>query len=351
MIAPFRPYRAEQPWLPFSEVLLDWDEDFHQLMLCDHVRMVAYESAIRAQVKPGDVVVDLGTGTGILALWALEAGAATVYGIDLDARVLDLATQHLRARGFGERFVPINSISYDVALPQRADVLISEIMGNVGDNEDFQPILADALERLLKPGGLAIPSSVETYVVPVDAARAHRSIRDGEIATLSARYDLARLLADKRIRSPFNLYYDTIVPADRHLSTERRVQDYGGTWRQPSEYARALEFGVDRPGELTGFKGFFRARLSPQIVLDISSGDIDGRKSSDSWKHCFFPIERPIAVGPGDTIQLRFERHYPEGQAPFRQFYSWQGHVTGPDRGGRAFGQSMDETRLGPASH
>ena len=354
MIEPFKPYAPEQPWLPFSEVLLDWDDDFHQLMLCDHIRMVAYENAIRSLVRPGQVVVDLGTGTGILALWALQAGAERVYGIDLDAGVLELAAQRMHAHGFTDRFIAVNKLSYDVVLPEPADVLISEIMGNVGDNEDFQPILQDAIARLLKPGGIAIPSAVDTFIVPVEAMRTHQAIRNGAVATLNSRYQFQQLLRQKNICNPFNLYYDTIIPQRQHLANVLKVKRYGGDWHQTPQYRRTLEFHVKKTGTLTGFKGFFRAQLAPDVILDISSGDIRGRRSSDSWKHCFFPIEEPLAVNAGDSIQLCFERRYPHDQAPFRQIYSWRGGIRYRDNGREAdnttlpsqFQHSMDETTL-----
>ncbi|NPU91632.1 MAG: methyltransferase domain-containing protein [Gammaproteobacteria bacterium] len=357
MIKPFKPYAPEQPWLPFSEVLLDWDEDFHQLMLCDHIRMVAYESAIRSQVRPGQVVVDLGTGTGILALWALQAGAGRVYGIDLDADVLELATQRIHAHGFADRFEAVNRLSYDVVLPEPADVLISEIIGNVGDNEDFQPILQDAIARLLKPGGTVIPEAVETFIVPVEAIRTHQDIGNGSVATLNGRYQFQQLLRQKNIRNPFNLYYDAIIPTQQHLADVQQVKRYDGNWQQAPQYSRALDFTVTTTGTLTGFKGFFRAQLAPQVILDISSGDIGGRKCSDSWKHCFFPIEQPLAVEQGDRIELRFERRYPHDQAPFRQIYSWHGQVVPRNASATTtanvareqplqFRQSMDEAAL-----
>lgn len=68
-------YEFEEVWLPVSENILAWEQDFHQLMLDDQIRMAAYKNAIQEVVKPGMVVLDLGTGTGILGLWALQAGA------------------------------------------------------------------------------------------------------------------------------------------------------------------------------------------------------------------------------------------------------------------------------------
>ena len=54
----------------------------YQDMLSDHERMRRYRQAIEAVVRPGDVVADLGTGLGVLALMAVRAGASFVYAID-----------------------------------------------------------------------------------------------------------------------------------------------------------------------------------------------------------------------------------------------------------------------------
>src|SRR3989344_1447285 len=112
-------YQVEQVWFPLSEDILSWDNDFHELMIRDHVRMVAYEIAIKEAVKPGMTVVDIGTGTGILALWALEAGAKKVYGIDVNAARIPQAVKRISEAGFSGRFIPINDLSYKVELPER----------------------------------------------------------------------------------------------------------------------------------------------------------------------------------------------------------------------------------------
>lgn len=332
-------YLPQQPWLPFSEVLLEWEESFHELMLNDRLRMAQYRKAIFETVRPGHLVLDLGTGTGILSQWALEAGAARVYGVDLSAPILALATERIRAAGLGERFVPIHGLSYDVTLPAPVDVLISEIIGNLADNEDFQPILQDAIARLLSPTGTALPRTTTSYLVPVCAQEAHRAVRDQEIATLAAHYRIDALYRDKGLRSPFDLYYDCILPRSTYLSRAAQACHYGGAWDQPATYTRELRFTIERDGVLTGLKGYFVAELSAETSLDISGDDIAAGTSSDSWKHAYLPIEQPLAVAEGDTLTVWFARQ--KGSGAFRQLYGWRGEVLRGNRRVGEFAQSM----------
>jgi len=347
---PHTPYAAEQPWLPFSEALFTWDEDFHQLMLNDNIRMQCYEKAIKETVKPGDIVVDLGTGTGVLSRWALEAGASTVYGIDMDRDILALATQSISDAGFADRFIPLNRLSYQVTLPEKADVLISEIMGNILDNEDFQPILADAIKRLLKPKGRKIPLSASSYIVPVTATKAHHAVCSGQVHTISNHYNLERMLIDKGITDHCNLYYDTIIPLSAYVSSPQSLREYTGHWEQPSVYERELAFDVTEAGDFNGFKAYFIAQLSEQTTLDISSDNIDGRQSSDSWKHAYFPLSAPVAVQPGDKIHLSFSRFYQKGHNlendTLNQAYRWQGHLARGENTVTSFFQSMEDTQV-----
>ncbi|MFE9423867.1 methyltransferase domain-containing protein [Kitasatospora sp. NPDC006697] len=321
-------YELEQPWLPASEQLLDWSDEFHDLMLGDQLRMNAYRAAVTEAVRPGDTVLDLGTGTGILARWALEAGAARVYGIDLNKSILDSAVQRLTAAGLGERFVPLHGLSFDLELPGRVDLVISEILGNLADNENAPAILGDARQRFLRPGGSMLPSRVESYLVPVAAERAHGLLCEGRPADAGGAGEFAALLARRGSRSAFDLYYDTILPLSGYLAAPRLLRAFDLTAApEPSDYRVPLVYACRRPGRFTGFKGYFTATLSDTVALDISGDAIGQRTTSDSWKHCYLPIETPVPVEPGDRIAVTFSRLSTGSEHTFRQGYRWEGRV------------------------
>ena len=322
-------YAPEEVWFPCSLDIVGWDEEFHELMLNDQLRMVAFRAAIHQTVWPGAVILDLGTGTGILAQWALEAGASRVYGIEVNHKILALAERRLGEAGFADRFRPVKGLSYDVELPERVDLIISELIGNFGDNEDCHRILADARKRFLKSDGLMLPLRVTTFFVPVSSPKVNAQILDGVCKSISRTYDLRRLLERLGVDDPFDVYYDVIVPERRYLSTPRKAKvfDFGSNSVDTS-YRIDLSFPASAAGVLTGFKGYFIADLSEQIRLDISGSDVENRTSSDSWKHAYLPIRHPIDVRIGDNIKLTLERVDEENKSLASSFrYRWQAVV------------------------
>jgi protein arginine N-methyltransferase 1 len=331
-------YRAEEPWLPVSESLTEWGQDFHALLLGDQLRMRTFRSAIGEVVKPGDVVLDLGTGTGILAQWALEFGAARVYGLDFNAEVLADATRRLKAAGYGETFIPVHGLSYDVTLPESASVILSETLGNLADNESCVPILVDARQRFLAPGGAMLPSRVDSYLVPVAAADAHRNVAELRIRGGDEALGVQRQLDQLGASSPFDTYYDAVIPWHRHLATPRLARTYHFTEGETDDYQLALTFACRQGGALTGFKGYFIADLSPGTVMDISGDDIAAGCTSDSWKHCYLPIRDAIEVVPGDQIVLQFART--GSSNGLGQRYRWSGAVYRDSRQVGGFEQS-----------
>ncbi|MDZ8186235.1 MAG: 50S ribosomal protein L11 methyltransferase [Nostoc sp. ChiSLP02] len=336
-------YQSEEVWLPFSESILEWDIDFHELMLGDRIRMAAYKNAIQEVVKPGMVVLDLGTGTGILGLWALQAGAKHLYALDVNKDILAIASENFAQNGFSGKFDIFHGMSYNINLPTRVDLIISEIMGNIADNEDFVPILTDAHKRFLKPSGIMLPSRVCSQLVPVNSLKVHQQVQSKKVKRINANYSIEKLLQKLASQSPFDTYYDVILPDTSYLSTPQVAKEFKMDGNDEAVYEISLNFNVEVDGIFTGFKGSFRASLSDSIILDISGSDIASHTTSDSWKHCYLPVQTPVEVQHGDEISLIFSRSYPQQRdSLFRQCYKWNGTIK---RGGKiinAFYQSME---------
>lgn len=134
----------------------------HVVMLDDHRRVNAYRDAIARTVKPGDVVVDVGTGTGLLAIMAAQAGAARVYAIERTA-ISEVARANFIANGVADRVTLIHGVSTEVDLPERADVMVSELIGTKPLDEQATQFTSDAVARFLKPDARIIPQGIRIY--------------------------------------------------------------------------------------------------------------------------------------------------------------------------------------------
>ncbi|HEU4769346.1 MAG TPA: 50S ribosomal protein L11 methyltransferase, partial [Pyrinomonadaceae bacterium] len=97
-------------------------------MIADEARMGAYIRAMRQAIKPGAVVVDLGCGPGVFALLAVEMGARRVFAIEPDS-VIQVGRDAAREHGLGNRIEFIQDLSTKVSLPERADVIVSDLRG------------------------------------------------------------------------------------------------------------------------------------------------------------------------------------------------------------------------------
>jgi protein arginine N-methyltransferase 1 len=135
-------------------------------MIRDSVRIGAFERAISSAVSPGDVVVDIGTGTGIFALMACRHGARHVYAIDTNP-LTATGPQFAAANGFGDRITFIQSDSRQVTLPERGDVVIGDIRGRLPGFQGAVDTFKDATERMLRPGGTVIPEKDTVFVAAV----------------------------------------------------------------------------------------------------------------------------------------------------------------------------------------
>jgi protein arginine N-methyltransferase 7 len=96
--------------------------------LIDEERTMAFAKAIAATVRPGDVVVDMGTGSGVLAMLAARAGAKKVYAIEIDRSNIATLNAVFRANALEDRIVLIHGDVCKVDLPEKVDVIIGEMI-------------------------------------------------------------------------------------------------------------------------------------------------------------------------------------------------------------------------------
>jgi protein arginine N-methyltransferase 1 len=268
---------------------LQFDE--HRQYLDDAPRLAAYRAAIAATVRPGDVVVDLGCGTGILGLMACRAGASRVYAID-NGGMIAIARDVAVANGYGDRIVHVASLSTRTDLPERADVIVTDQAGRLGFEAGVIEYLADAVPRFLRPGGRVIPERVTTWLAPMEAP--DRTAVIDFWRTNPAGFDFS-----SAYDGAVNTGYPVTVTADQRLADGQPL--FSLLCGTPGRAAiGTTRFEITRAGTFSGLAGWFVADLAPGVTMTNAPGAPDriGRRQA------FLPVESPLRVEPGDVVEV-----------------------------------------------
>jgi len=138
---------------------------YHQKqMLMDHVRMRAYHSAIiqNKSLFEGKTVLDVGTGSGVLSLWAAQAGAAKVYAVEFTDMAVH-ARKMVESNGMSHVIEVIQSSVEELDLPCKVDIIISEWMGYILLRESMLDSVIRARNKWMKPTGSMFPSHATMF--------------------------------------------------------------------------------------------------------------------------------------------------------------------------------------------
>jgi len=130
--------------------------------LIDEQRTAAFQRAIKNTVRKGDVVADCGAGTGILSLFAADAGAKIVYAIESDSRVLKNLQKTFELNGYKKKIILIEGDVRSVRLPEKVDMIIAEMIAT-GLIEELQVPAMNNMLGFAKPDVRIVLESLELY--------------------------------------------------------------------------------------------------------------------------------------------------------------------------------------------
>lgn len=118
--------------------------------LIDEERSRAFQEAIKNTVKPGDVVVDMGTGSGILAMFAAKAGASKVYAVENDRHNILTLNNTFKVNKLDKIIEIIEGDVTKVKLPEKVDVIIGEMIATALIEELQIPAMNNMLKYTKK---------------------------------------------------------------------------------------------------------------------------------------------------------------------------------------------------------
>jgi type I protein arginine methyltransferase len=265
------------------------DANTHKDMLRDVVRTSAYADAIRARVTPGSRVIDFGSGTGVLAIFAARAGG-DVDAIERTAMV-DHAREIARRSGCPQiRFHHGDESSFQSNGP--VDVIVSEWMGHAVFYESMLEPLIDLRRRWLREGGVMIPASLriecalvtdeELYEDGSFLERQPYGIDFGPIADLPLRQSRLVTLDERQIAEPVCV----LGTLDMQTITST-----------PERFTGVLN--VEREATAFGLLVWFEATLAPGVTLGTGP-----HHPPSHWRQLFLPFPQPLEVTPSRALSI-----------------------------------------------
>lgn len=257
-----------------AELLCEGVPAWHFRLLRDDLRNQAYDRALRRAVKPDSLVLEIGTGSGILAMMAARAGARVVT-CEMNPSIAAAACSVIAANGLSDRITVINKPSFDlevgVDLGRPADILVSEIVSNDLLNENVLAAHGDAVRRLLKPDAAVIPACGR-----IRFALAEHRHWDAVRVGMTSGFDLSKF---NELARPFREVHPVEVS---FRSDAQTLFEFDFASAGPLLDRRATHRAVSTGGVVNG--------ILQWIAIDLDDGDTYENRPDDMPQSCWSPL-------------------------------------------------------------
>jgi len=259
-------------------------------MVGDSLRFSAYSEAIARAVKPGDVVVDIGTGPGVFALLAAKAGARKVYAIDTE-NVVDFGRQFAAANGMTDHIEFFRGDSRQIVLPERVNIVISDIRGALPLFGQGILALNDARGRLVVENGRMIPESDQILGALVEAPEGYERI-------IAPWKNVSGLDLEAALPIVLNTMYKRQFKSEQLLTDSQVWHELDYLNGANARAGDLLEFVCTRSGTAHGFALWFETRLFREIGFSTQPGT-----SNSVYGQVFLPFLFPVQLTAGEKIR------------------------------------------------
>ena len=283
----------------------------HARMLHDDRRTGDYLAALAEAVRPGDVVLDVGTGSGVLAVAAARAGARRVYAVE-GSDIAEVAERVFAANGVDDVVTLVPGWSRHVELPEPADLLVAEVIGNEPLEEEILETTLDARRRLLKPDARLIPHTLTLLARPLllpGADARQRAIGRAAVERWRKLYDMEFLpLLDAALPGPVNMPTEAEVVATwPPVSPPTTLVALDLATLTDASVLASADLVLDEPGPVNAVAVTFRASLHGSIEHTLDPWTWP----TSSWATSVWVLPDPVDLAAGEVLRLHYHRRSP----------------------------------------
>lgn len=269
---------------------------WHYPMMNDEERNSAYDAALRKAVGGDSLVLDIGTGAGLLAMMAARAGARHVVTCEGSETISRKAGEIVRRNGLADKITVVNkrSTALEIGrdLPEKADVLVSEILDVGLLGEQVVPVVRHARANLVKPSATIIPRAATVYAALVESESLYKNYR----VSMAAGFDV----------SPFNEFSKKIYFQQRLIDFQHQllsgpfdVFDFDFCGPDIQNSSRYIEVPIRESGMCHAVVFWFRLFLDDAIYLDTGP---DNKQTC--WMQAIQIIDHPPRLKSGDRVPI-----------------------------------------------
>lgn len=276
---------------------------WHFVMMNDRLRNEVYDDAIRRQVArrlaagTAPLVLDIGAGSGLLAMMAARAGAAKVVTCEMVVPVAEKAREIIAGNGYADRVtlhaLKSTCLAVGNELPRRADILVSEILDVGLLGEHVLPTLAHARRNLLAADATIIPARATVWMMPLESKEIHELVYADSANSCGFDFEGFNLFA--------RIGYEQLTIrryAHKALAAPIRVLDFDFAQDVPDRTV-ALEIMPQDDGLIHAWAFWFTLDLDDETRLDI------GPYSEDTcWAQAVQVVPAALAVSRGVPVRV-----------------------------------------------
>ncbi|KAL6997291.1 Protein arginine N-methyltransferase 5 [Sarracenia purpurea var. burkii] len=293
---------------PLQPLMDNLEAQTYETFEKDTVKYIQYQRAIskalldrisdeEASIKT-TVLMVVGAGRGPLVRASLQAAEETgrklrVFAVEKNPNAIVTLHSLVKLEGW-ENVVKI--VSCDMRCwdaPEKADILVSELLGSFGDNE-LSPECLDGAQRFLKQDGISIPSSYTSFIQPVTTSKlyndvkSHKDLVHFETAYVVKLHRVARLAPSQPVFTFTHPDYSATKNNQRYKKLQFKIPHDSGSVM------------------VHGFAGYFDATLYKDVHLGIEP--LTATPNMFSWFPIFFPLRTPVCVQSGSPLEVHLWR-------------------------------------------
>lgn len=264
-------------------------------MIADEDRFNAYRRSIEHAVRAGDIVLEIGCGPGLFALLACQAGAKKVYAIESE-EVAHFARELAACNSLADRIQFIQSDSRKVDLPERVNVIVSDIRGVLPLYDHTIASIEDARKRFLVPGGTLIPQRDTLKAAVVEISEYYCGLVSPWHSPLCG------LNLTPSVKLVVNCTYTAHLNCEQVLSEPLAWADLNYSEGVSPNATAELVFHALRPGTAHGVCVWFDTQLMEGIGYSTAPG-----AENSVYGQIFLPWLEAVPVAQGQEIHVRLQ--------------------------------------------